>query len=170
MKSYLSKKTAIRKSLIHGYGLFARTSMKKDELIAVKGGHIFDIALLRKIEDGIEDSYIQIENNLFIGAIHKFEVSDNKLFLNHSCEPNVGIRGQITFVAMRDIRAGEELTYDWAMENDEAGIPGEYKCNCNKSNCRKLITGKDWKRKDLQEKYKGYFSAYIQRKIEGKNV
>jgi hypothetical protein len=33
--------------------------------------------------------------------------------------------------------------------------------------CRKTITGLDWMRKDLQEKYRGYFSRYLERKIRG---
>ena len=36
------------------------------------------------------------------------------MFLNHSCEPNVGIQGQIVFVALRGVAAGEELTLDYA--------------------------------------------------------
>lgn len=35
------------------------------------------------------------------------------LYTNHSCDPNIGLQGQIVFVAMRDIAAGEELTHDW---------------------------------------------------------
>jgi len=38
------------------------------------------------------------------------------MFLNHSCEPNVGILGQIIFVAMRNIDSGEELTIDYALK------------------------------------------------------
>jgi SET domain-containing protein len=41
------------------------------------------------------------------------------IFSNHSCEPNIGVQGQIVFVAMRDIAAGEELTHDWATTDDE---------------------------------------------------
>lgn len=85
------------------------------------------------------------------------------MFLNHSCSPNVGVRGEITFVAMRDIKVGEELTIDYAMiENED--YP-EMKCNCGARNCRKVITGKDWKRKDLQKKYGKYFSAFLLEKI-----
>ena len=41
------------------------------------------------------------------------------MHLNHSCEPNLGLQGQIAFVAMRDIAADEELTFDYAMTDDE---------------------------------------------------
>src|SRR6266851_801870 len=40
------------------------------------------------------------------------------LFTNHSCDPNIALQGQIVFVAMRDIAAGEELTHDWATTDD----------------------------------------------------
>jgi hypothetical protein len=63
---------------------------------------------------------------------------------------------------MRDIRAGEELTHDWAMTDDD---DYSVECNCGAANCRKILTGKDWQRADLQKRYAGYFSAYLARKI-----
>ena len=85
------------------------------------------------------------------------------MFLNHSCNPNVGVQGNIVFVAMRDIRPKEELTIDYAMIDD---MPYRMKCSCNGKNCRRFITGKDWKNKKLQKKYKGYFSTFIAAKME----
>ena len=41
------------------------------------------------------------------------------LFLNHCCDPNVGVKGQIVFVAMRDIQPSKEITQDWAMTDDD---------------------------------------------------
>ena len=101
-------------------------------------------------------------HHLFIAPVSDEERELSMLYLNHSCDPNLGVRGEITFVAMRDIRAGEELTHDWAMTDDD-----EYslKCNCGASNCRQMLTGKDWQRPDLQRRYAGYFSAYLARKI-----
>ncbi len=64
-------------------------------------------------------TFFPIEQGFYIGANKKSEISQNKLFMNHSCNPNVGYKGQITFVAMRNIRTGEELAFDWAMCTDE---------------------------------------------------
>src|SRR5437870_9916346 len=72
------------------------------------------------------------------------------------------MRGEIKFVAMRDIRAGEELTHDWAMTDDD---DYSVECKCGATNCREILTGKDWQRPDLQKRYAGYFSAYLARKI-----
>ena len=75
-----------------------------------------------------------------------------------------GVQGQIIFVAIRDIQAGEELTHDWAMTDDDTS---ERECNCGSPQCRKIITGQDdWRRKDLQEKYGEYMSWYLQEKIK----
>ena len=82
-------------------------------------------------------------------------------FTNHSCDPNIGVQGQIIFVAIRDIQAGEELTHDWAMTDDATS---ESECNCGSPHCRKIITGQDWK--DLQEKYGDYMSWYLREKIK----
>ncbi|PYL32540.1 MAG: hypothetical protein DMF35_08075 [Verrucomicrobia bacterium] len=84
------------------------------------------------------------------------------LYSNHSCDPNLGLRGEITFVAMCEIRAGEELTHDWAMTDDD---DYSVECNCGANSCRKVLTGKDWQKPELQRKYAGYFSAYLARKI-----
>jgi len=72
--------------------------------------------------------------------------------------------GQICFVAMRSIQAGEKLCLDYAM-----AITGDYKMECNfgNSNCRKLITGDDWKKKELQQRYGKYFSWFIYKKFHG---
>jgi hypothetical protein len=161
--SYLSPKTEVRESRIHGRGLFARREIAKDEVVAVKGGHIVDGKTLReKVTPRLGPVEIQIDDDLFIAPVTDEERELSMLYSNHSSDPNIGVRGEITFVAMRDIRSGEELTHDWAMTDDD-----DYciECNCGAPNCRKTLTGKDWQRPDLQKRYAGYFSAYLAHKI-----
>ena len=113
----------------------------------------------------------QIAKNRFLVPLSQKEIGDvNRL--NHSCNPNLGVRGQRTTVALRDIKAGEELTLDYAMiatNEPFAWLPiapaYHFKCLCGSVDCRKVITGNDWKRGDLQEKYAGYFSSYLAEKI-----
>jgi hypothetical protein len=161
--SYLSPKTEVRESKIHGRGLFAIADIAKNEIVAVKGGHIVDRKTLReKITPGLGPVEIQIGDELFIAPVSDEERELSMLYLNQSCDPNLGVRGEITFVAMRDVRAGEELTHDWAMTDDD-----DYSvaCNCGATDCRKTLTGKDWQRPDLQKRYSGYFSSYLAGKI-----
>jgi SET domain-containing protein len=161
--SYHSPKTQVRESKIHGRGLFAIADIARNEIVAVKGGHIVDGKTLRKeITPLLGPVEIQIDDDLFIAPVTKEERELSMLYLNHSCNPNLGVRGAITFVAMRKIRAGEELTHDWAMTDDD-----DYseECNCGAPDCRKTLTGKDWQRRNLHKRYAGYFSAYLERKI-----
>jgi uncharacterized protein len=161
--SYRSPKTEVRESKIHGRGLFAIEDIAKDEIVAVKGGHIVDRKTLReKITPVLGPVEIQIDDDLFIAPVTEEERELSMLCLNHSCDPNLGMRGEINFVAMRDIHAGEELTHDWAMTDDD---DYSVECNCGAPDCRKILTGKDWRRRDLQKRYAGYFSAYLARKI-----
>jgi SET domain-containing protein len=160
--SYRSPKPRIRPSPIHGRGLFAARPIRRGEVVAVKGGHILDRRALARSPAHAEASHIQIEDEFYIGARARGEVRANKLFINHSCQPNVGIRGQITFVALRDVAAGEELTYDWAMEENRRA---RTRCTCQAPSCRKILTGQDWRIPALQRRYRGYFSAYLAAKI-----
>ena len=157
--SYLSPKTEVRESKIHGHGLFATADIAKDEIVAVKGGHIVDRKTLReKITPRLGPVEIQIDEDLFIAPVTDEERELSMLYSNHSCDPNLGVRSEITFVAMRDIRAGEELTHDWAMTDDD---DYSVECKCGGPNCRKILTGKDWQRPELRQRYAGYFSAYL---------
>ena len=157
--SYRSPKTEVRESKIHGRGLFAKADIARGEIVAIKGGHIVDRETLqRDITPRLGPVEIQIDDDLFIAPVNADERELSMLYSNHSCDPNIGLRGEITFVAMRDIPAGEELTHDWAMtDSDDYSV----ECNCGARNCRKTLTGKDWQRPELQEKYAGYFSAYL---------
>lgn len=160
--SYISPKAAVKESRIHGRGLFAVEAFRRDEIVAIKGGYIFDRRRLHEVESVLGPAEIQIGEELFIGPLTEREREGNMIFSNHSCEPNIGVQGQIVFVAMRDIRAGEELTHDWAMTDDDTY---RMQCHCGASTCRKIITGHDWRRKDLQEKYGRYMSWYLLEKM-----
>jgi hypothetical protein len=163
--SYISPRAAVRDSPIHGKGLFAIGPVGKGEVVCVKGGYIFDRARLRSMPDWYRAAEIQIAEDLFIGPLHQEEREGSMIFSNHSCDPNLGVQGQILFVALRDIAVGEELTHDWAMTDDD---DFELECCCGAATCRGIITGKDWQRKELQEKYRGYMSTYLVEKIRGR--
>lgn len=161
--SYRSPKTVTRSSPIHGSGLFAREPINKGEIVAIKGGYILDSATRRGVEARLGPAEITIAEGFHIGPRSEAERDGAMLFTNHSCDPNIGVQGQIVFVAMRDIEAGEELTHDWATTDDDRY---EMTCRCGAACCRGTITGQDWRRPDLQEKYRGYFSWYLERRID----
>ena len=161
--SYRSPKTEVRQSKIHGRGLFATADIAEGEVVAVKGGHIVSREQLREqVTPRLGPVEIQIGDDLFITPVTQGQRDGSMLYSNHSCNANLGMRGEITFVALRDIRAGEELTHDWATTDDD---DYSVRCNCGSAQCRGTLTGKDWQRPELQERYAGYFSAYLAEKI-----
>lgn len=109
---------------------------------------------------------IQVDDNLFFAAVKENDFEDAD-YINHSCDPNCGIKGKLVVVAMRDIEPGEEITLDYAMMESS---DYSFNCNCGSSNCRKVVTGEDWKREDVQKKYQGYFSDYLAEKINLTNT
>ncbi len=160
--SYISPKARVQPSPIHGRGLFAVAAFIPGEIAAVKGGHVFDRARLRQIARSLGPAEIQIAEDLFIGPLTSEEREGSMIYSNHSCDPNLGVRGQVVFVARRNIAAGEELTHDWAMTDDD---DERTDCRCGSAMCRKLITGQDWRREELQARYTGHMSSYLLGKI-----
>src|SRR5664279_3780326 len=65
--SYLSPKTAVRPSPIHGFGLFAAEPIAKDEIVAVKGGYVLGRGELSEIARALGPAEIQVGRDLFIG-------------------------------------------------------------------------------------------------------
>jgi uncharacterized protein len=162
LRSYKSPKTEVRDSPIDEKGLFARVQLQKDEIVVIRSGHIISEKELKQNKDLIGDADLQIADDFYLAPLTEEEYGNVMSFINHSCDPNVGIMGDCIFVAMRDINAGEELCLDYAMfDNNETS----FICNCKNSSCRKKITGKDWRIKELQKKYGEYFSAYLKVKF-----
>jgi hypothetical protein len=160
--SWLSPRTEVRASPISGRGLFARERIAAGEIVAVKGGYVFGRDELGAIGRALGPAEIQIGDGIFIGPRREEERDGAMIFSNHSCEPNIGVTGQIVFVALRDIAAGEELTHDWAMTDDDQY---EMECRCGAASCRRVVTGQDWRRPDLQERYGEHMSWFLREKI-----
>lgn len=125
MKSIISPKVEIRKSGINKKGMFAKELIKKDEIVYIKGGHI--ITRNEIYTSSIINSYLPISDEYYIGALTKDEEEDIKLYNNHSCDPNCGMHGEITFIAIRDIQPNEELTIDYAFIDNENY---SFECHC----------------------------------------
>ena len=130
--TYFSSKTEKHSSNIDGRGLFAREPISKDEIVVVKGGYIMTHAQRDEVELRVGPAEIQITEDLFIGPATRAEREGGMMHLNHSCDPNLGVQGQIAFVALRDLAADEELTFDYAMTDDE---PYAMECNCRAPIC-----------------------------------
>jgi uncharacterized protein len=159
VSTYISPKARKgRPSSIEGRGLVAVAPIGAGEVVAIKGGHIVDTATMHTLPERLRNSEVQIADGFHLVALEDAEYEPVMLFINHSCEPNVGFAGNIVLVAMRDIGPDEELTTDYALFDD---CDDEMPCQCGKPACRGTISGRDWQRPELQRKYGNYFSWYL---------
>jgi len=165
MLSRINQKIKIGDAGPKGKGLFAEKFIQKGEIVVIFQGKIVETNSIEKsLYKNVSNHCFQIEKELYLCPVEpEVQKLESVFFFNHSCEPNCGVRGQATFVAMRDIQPREEITFDYAMTDN---LDCEMRCFCGSHNCRKMITGNDWRRKDLQEKYRGYFSRYLQEIID----
>jgi hypothetical protein len=162
LASYRSPKTVVRPSRIAGRGLFAEVPIAKSEVVCVKGGHLLTKAEFANYKRVANEAELQIAADLVLSPVTPAEFEGLMMFLNHSCEPNVGIQGQIVFVALRAIAAGEELTMDYATIERPAEPMA---CRCGAECCRRIITAQDWRKPELQRKYGHFFAWYLLEKM-----
>lgn len=163
LEGYLTPKAEVRDIPGKGKGIVAIQPIQKGEIISITGGVIIPASEWEKFREEYGDYAYFVEENFLIAPLDPKNPSD-EWRMNHCCEPNCGMKGQIVIVAIKDISIGEELVYDYAMTE----VDPDYIFNvvCKYPTCRKTITGNDWKNKELQQKYKGHFSLFIQEKLE----
>ncbi len=161
--TWRSPKTEVKASPIEGLGLFAREAIARNEIVAVKGGYVLTRGRWAELGRELGAAEVEISDDLVIAPVGHDERAGAMLYTNHSCDPNLAIQGQIVLVTMRDVGAGEELTIDWATTDDDDYV---MTCNCGSPRCRGTISGKDWQRRDLQQRYRGWFCWFLQRKID----
>ena len=151
----------VRRVAGKGRGVFAGRPIARDEVIAIWGGVILPLDRAMRLRGPELAQCIQIEPGhvLWTGP-HRQTAAD---WINHSCAPNAGIRGQLTVVAMRDIRPGEEICFDYAMSS--ICDMDDFDCHCGAVGCRGHVGPDDWRRPYLRQRYRGYFSSFLARLI-----
>lgn len=158
--SWMNPNLEVRGSRVSGKGIFARNPINKGELLLAWGGKVMPIG------DESGDFGVQITRSLVIVSPEPDDVGN---FVNHSCEPNAGIRERTLLVAMWAIRSDEEITFDYAMCLRPA--PGvkryEMTCCCGTPTCRGIVTEDDWANPLLQHRYAGYIEKYRQENRSG---
>lgn len=137
----------------YGKSLFAVRDFKKDEIVFVAFG-----AIVTKSTDYT----IPVDWKIFIEP--RIPEGNICQYICHSCEPNLGVKQRSLFVAMQDIKKGEEVTIDYAMIGYEYGdeLRKEQRvCKCGKPGCRGKLGSYKELPEELKSKYKGYVSDYL---------
>ena len=149
----------------HGFGCRAISVIPAGTSVATFGGTAMSRVDFTQYEADRRSRSLQVDTNLIFLGPPSREPGDS---INHSCEPNCGMRNATAIVAMRDIAVGEELTFDYAMS--DASDYDEFDCNCRTSLCRGRVRADDWQLETLRHRYKGFFSPYIQRKMDAERT
>lgn len=102
--SYRSPKIRVSDDTLAGRGVVAVEPIARGEVVAVKAGHIVDRATVERITEEIGDYSLQIHEDVYLTPTTEEEVDQTTIFINHSCDANVGFQGSNIYVAIRDIQ------------------------------------------------------------------
>lgn len=159
--SWLTPKATLSTSLkTGGRCIIAVEAIEPGERITAWEGILLKRNDLNSVPQERRRNSLQIGRDLYLVPL----ILSPGDFVNHSCEPNAGLSGDRTLVALRQIRPQEEITYDYAMS--DSSDYDEFRCECGSSRCRQNISGKDWTRPELRQRYRGYFSSYLEEIIQ----
>jgi len=129
---------------VHGKGVFALQDLAEGETVIEYVGEIisWDEAQDRHPHDPNDPNhtfYFHVNEDRVIDALHG---GNSSRWINHSCNPNCEAdeeNDRIFIKAIRNIKAGEELSYDYGLIIDEPytkKLKAEYPCWCGSANCR----------------------------------
>lgn len=138
------RRIQVRRSSVHGRGVFAVAPIARDEQIIEYTGEVigWPEALRRHPHDPDDPNhtfYFSLEGGRVIDA----KVGGNSSrWINHACEPNCQADetdGRVFIRALRDLQPGDELFYDYGLVLDErqtAKLKKQYACRCGSPSCR----------------------------------
>jgi hypothetical protein len=160
---WLHPSIEVRPSKIAGKGIFATKHIQINEIVLICGGQLFCKSEISKGKARPE-SLTGFDEGIYIGMPSNAPAGADE-YLNHSCEPNLWLRDEVTLIARRRICPGEELTADYATwEIDENWLLSK-RCNCGSANCRRIVTGRDWRLESLRTEYHGHFLPCLKERI-----
>lgn len=139
----------------YGRAVFAKKKIRKGEIVAVFDGPIYD-DLFDEWTDDILNHAIQIGPKLWRDSCGVARL------INHSCDPNCGVKKLINIVAMRTIMPGEEITWDYEMT--EKNPWWKMRCGCGSPLCRRVIGNYSRMPLAIRRKYKGFISEWLTKK------
>jgi SET domain-containing protein len=138
------RRTQVRRSGVHGKGVFATAPIPKGEMIIEYKGEVITWAqALRRHPHNPDDPnhtfYFHIDDSRVLDA----NVNGNSArWINHSCQPNCEadeVDGRVFVKSLRNLKAGEELFYDYGLVIDERYTPKlkkQFACHCGTRKCR----------------------------------
>lgn len=139
--SHINPKVRLRKNRFKENGLFAKKNIRKGEIIHISAGIGLSEKAVKKLPKTIQKYCFYAENGFFYCPLN-YPTLSAEWFINHSCNPNTA--GELEFFTLRakkNIKKGEEITYDYAEDYKfwKYRPFRKFKCYCGAKNCRKII-------------------------------
>ncbi len=138
------RRIEVRASGVHGKGVFALVPIEKGDLVIEYRGEVITWKQAEKRHPHDPDNpfhtfYFHVDDKHVIdGKVHGNEAK----WINHSCAPNCEadeVKGRIFVKALRRIKVGEELNYDYGLVLEgrhTAKVKLQYECRCGAAACR----------------------------------
>ena len=130
----------VRRSKIHNAGCYTKAAIKKGTQIVEYTGPRLTVAQAnRKYKDAVRTYLFGLDDEK-----HVIDGEGIAAFINHSCAPNCEpdeVGGRVYVFALRNIKAGEELTYDYNLYDGE--LEDESICHCKAKKCRGTMYSDD---------------------------
>jgi hypothetical protein len=132
--SWLNPKLKVKDTKKYGKGVFADEDIKRRRKIHILDGERVDCLILVERVNSDEES---IDDPLQIGKRTYIDLDRVSRTFNHSCDPTAGVRNRSELFALRDIKKGEQITYDYS----SIIAPTEFRmrCFCGSKKCRHII-------------------------------
>jgi SET domain-containing protein len=168
----MSQDFLIKKSGIAGKGVFASHDFKKGETICNFKGKRLNISEVQRLYDKGDKRVTCDSFQIFERSYIRLDDIYNSI--NHSCDPNAGVKKVRTLTALKNIKKGEEITFDysateWTPQDYTAYNPRQWPmtCACGYKFCRRKIKCFPYLPKCLRDKYikSGIIQNFILRKI-----
>lgn len=140
---------SVKKTKNKGQGVFSEKFFKAGELVHILSGDRLTANQIDiRIDAGQEtcDDPFQISRRMYI------DLDELSRTFNHSCDPNTGIRKESKLFAIREIKPGDEITYDYSTTVPKYKSWWKMKCQCRAKICRKVVSSYNTiSRKQLQK-------------------
>jgi hypothetical protein len=159
---WIDPRLEMRPSPIASRGLFACQPIQAGEAVLIWGGTVYTSADIWAGKANPETVAILDDGLYLADPVDSSPPEDYSL--NHSCDPNLWMQDAITLITRRSIERNEELTADYALWLFDQGW-FLYPCYCGSPLCRKKVTDRDWMLPELQTRYAGHFTPYLNRLI-----
>lgn len=154
---------ATSKSNIMGTGLFSVANIRAGQTIMEWGGLLVAASEVERV--GRMNSIVRVNDGRYmVDPVDGPAYLDE--FINHSCDPNMGMASDVRIIARRDIMPCEELTLDYGTYHSIQWVfdpSWVMPCQCRSEHCRRAVRSTDHLLPALQARYGTLFAPYLRR-------